>query len=146
MERVAESERLAVRYYNGSIARQGNRQLEGLRGGFHHLRHEWGGWLVVGAVATVAAVSLPFGRFAAARNAALAGLLTGWTAFPATVTGLLVATTESIQSAPALAPAWTRKGEQAVRAATPEMGGDRLPGTFSRAGDGHSRASTQHSA
>ena len=117
MERVAEGERSAVTYYNSHIAREGNRQLGGVRGSFHHLRHQWGSWLVVGSAVAVAAVSLPYGRFTAVRNCALTALTVGWLSFPATVTGLLVASTESIQSAPALAPAWTRKGEQTVREA-----------------------------
>ena len=35
--------------------------------------------------------------------------------FPATVTGLMVASSEAISSSPSLPPSWKRKGEETVR-------------------------------
>jgi len=124
-----------VSYYNDVIAREGNRQLEGYRGLFHHVRHRYGGSVVALSMIGVGALSSSHGRFAVLRNAALAGLIVGWMTFPATVTGLMVASMESIQATPTLGPAWTRKGELVVRRRREEP----LTGTFSPAGDGHRR-------
>ena len=43
---MVEGERKTVDFYNNVVVRQGNRQLQDLRGAFHHLRHFYGGQAV----------------------------------------------------------------------------------------------------
>jgi hypothetical protein len=127
-----------VDYYNDVVVREGNRQLEGIRGNFHHFRHHYGRQVVAVSTLTAAILSAPYGRFAVVRNAALAGLLTGWVVFPATVSGLLVNFTESLWTTPSLPHTWTRKGEQTVRQTGDwlKKEEEREVGTFSRSGNG----------
>ena len=83
------------------------------RSDFHRLRDRYAGPAVLAATAAVTAVSLPFGRFAALRNAVLTALAVGWMVRPSLVTGMLAASTEGIVSAQRAD--WSKRGEQIVR-------------------------------
>ena len=110
---LLSSESEAVSYYNSSVASQANRRLRSVSSRLHELRHRYGGQLVAGSALTVGLLSLGAGRLPAVRNALLAALVSGWVVYPATVTGLMVAAGQQLQSAPSVD--WTLKGEQTVR-------------------------------
>lgn len=91
------------------------------RSDFHRLRDQYSAPAVLTATAVVAALSLPYGRFTALRNAALTALTVGWLVRPSLVTGMMAASTESIV---ATKPAdWTARGEQIVRQPTSSSSG-----------------------
>ena len=84
-----------------------------VRSDFHRLRDRYGGLSVLAATAAVAVVSLPYGRFAALRNATLTALTVGWLVRPSLVTGMLAASSDSIRATQQTD--WSQRGEQIVR-------------------------------
>ena len=108
-------------------------RLSVVRSDFHRLRERYGGPAVLAATAATAAVSLPFGRFAALRNAALAALAVGWLVRPSLVTGMLAASTEGVLSTQQTD--WSQRGEQIVR----QQAGSSRSSVHS-AGSGNSRS------
>ena len=87
--------------------------LSVVRSDFHRLRERYAAPAVLTATALVAAVSLPYGRLAALRNAALTALTVGWLVRPSLVTGMLAASTDGIRATQQTD--WSKRGEQIVR-------------------------------
>ena len=71
---------------------------------------------MLASTAAVFAVSLPFGRFAALRNATLTALAVGWTVRPSLVTGLIAVSSDGV--AATKHADFSKRGEQIVTGRT----------------------------